>query len=84
MRAYKTGRHTLVTVRTLDFAIVSLLCAVLAEMAHLFTVPTSDICRVARLIALLTHMAFFATVATTISPTGGAVLRKVSHCELSE
>lgn len=84
MRAYKTGRHTLVTIGTLDFAVVSLLCAVFAEMSHLFTVPTSDSGWVARLVTFFAYMAFLATVATVVSPAGGAVLRKVSHCKLSE
>ena len=74
MRTCKTGRHTLVTIGTLDFAVVSLLCAVLAEMPHLFTIPTSDSCGVARLVTFLAHMTLFATLATIVSAAGGAVL----------
>ena len=79
----ENGQHTLITIGTLDFAVVSLLGAVSAEMSHLFTVPTRHSCWVARLITFLAHMSFLATVATIVPAGGRAVLRKVSHYKLS-
>ena len=84
MRASEAGRHTLIAVRTLDFAIVTRLGAVSAEMSHLLTIPTCDSCWVARLVAFLAHVTLLATVAAVVSPSGRAVLRKVSHCKLLE
>ena len=84
MQALETVRHTLIAIRTLDFAIVTRLRAVSAKMSHLLTVPTCDSCWVARLVASLAHVTFFATVAAVVSPSGRAVLCKVSHCKLLE
>ena len=57
------GQHTLITVLTLDLAIVARLRAFFAEMTHFFTVPTCDICWVSGLVALLGNVTLFATVA---------------------
>ena len=84
MQAEEAGPHTLITIRTLDFAVVTTLGAVSAEMSHLVTISTCDSCWVARLIAFLAHVTFLATVAAVAWPCGRTVFGKVSHCKLLE
>jgi len=73
--------RTLVTVATLDLAIVSRQRTLLAEMTHLVAVAACDGGWIARLVTLLAHMALFATVAASIASASRAILGEMTHCE---
>ena len=80
----EAGEHTLITVRTFDFTIVARLGAVFAEMTLFLAVPTCNSIWVTGFVTFLADMTFLATVAAIVPPTGRTVLRKMSHCKLSE
>lgn len=72
----------LITIGTLDFAVVTRLGAIFTEMSHLIAVAACDSCWVPGFVAFFALVPFLATVAASVASTGGTVLGKVPHCKL--